>query len=245
MRLALLNLDKTERIEPTPHMKGFCPVCNAGVFSKCGHIKIYHWAHLKNSTCDYYKNKETQWHIDWKNEFPEECRELKIPNANRYADVFINNWAIEFQSIIDIDDICLRHKKYPTTIWIFPFMNIKCKVVGFKTVESHDITEEFFWEKKNGYEHLLNLPYGKTNSLAEICKFIPQHVFLDIGNEYLLRVEEIDEYGRYDDTYAFEGENFSSEGYHYRDIIYKQYNKKDLINRFITKHNANKQAVLA
>lgn len=63
------------RSEPKPGLKGSCPTCGAAMIAKCGPRIIHHWAHASRSDCDPWWENETQWHRDWKNLFPEECRE--------------------------------------------------------------------------------------------------------------------------------------------------------------------------
>jgi competence protein CoiA len=44
--------------------------------SKCGLRVIHHWAHVSRKDCDPWWENETLWHREWKNLFPEECREV-------------------------------------------------------------------------------------------------------------------------------------------------------------------------
>ena len=79
MRFALSN---NERIEPTKGAKGFCPCCGAELVAKCGEIKRHHWAHKKKCDDHWWEN-ETDWHRNWKNQFPKEWQnyssELLLP----------------------------------------------------------------------------------------------------------------------------------------------------------------------
>jgi hypothetical protein len=58
MLLALNSLN--ERIEPEPQIIGKCLYCNHKVFSKCGTIKTWHWAHEQNIDC-VSKTKGSHW----------------------------------------------------------------------------------------------------------------------------------------------------------------------------------------
>jgi len=44
--------------------------------AKCGPRIIHHWAHRGRRNCDPWWENETVWHREWKNLFPEECREI-------------------------------------------------------------------------------------------------------------------------------------------------------------------------
>ena len=41
-----------QKREATPNTEAICPVCNSEVISKCGDIKVWHWAHKNNNDCD-------------------------------------------------------------------------------------------------------------------------------------------------------------------------------------------------
>ena len=44
--------------------------------AKCGPRIIHHWAHEGRRNCDLWWENETEWHRDWKNLFPLDCREV-------------------------------------------------------------------------------------------------------------------------------------------------------------------------
>lgn len=72
MQLAVVNGD---RVEATPGQTGQCPDCGRKAVAKCGPKVMHHWAHAGRN-CDPWWENETQWHRDWKNLFPPECREI-------------------------------------------------------------------------------------------------------------------------------------------------------------------------
>jgi len=72
MQLAVVNGD---RVEATPGQVGQCPDCGRKAVAKCGPKVMHHWAHAGRN-CDPWWENETQWHRDWKNLFPQECREI-------------------------------------------------------------------------------------------------------------------------------------------------------------------------
>ena len=57
------------RIRAEPNITANCDVCGKEVISKCGNIKVWHFAHKVSADCDSWSEEETQWHKDWKNEF--------------------------------------------------------------------------------------------------------------------------------------------------------------------------------
>ena len=73
MQFALVN---SERREPTRGSRASCSHCGADMIAKCGPRVMHHWAHASRRNCDPWWKNETQWHRDWKNNFPEHCREV-------------------------------------------------------------------------------------------------------------------------------------------------------------------------
>lgn len=73
MQLALVNCGRREAF---PGGRGQCPTCGAAMVAKCGPRILHHWAHAGRRNCDPWWENETDWHRDWKNLFPEACREI-------------------------------------------------------------------------------------------------------------------------------------------------------------------------
>lgn len=65
-----------KRCKATKGAKGICPYCKSEVIAKCGEQKVAHWAHKANKECDSWHDKETEWHLMWKNYFPESWQEI-------------------------------------------------------------------------------------------------------------------------------------------------------------------------
>lgn len=106
----------------SPGINAKCPCCNTNVISKCGDIKIWHWAHETNNP--HCNNKpETAWHIEWKRLFKPEYIEVRIERDNmaKIADVQEKNGLIiEFQnSSISEAEIFSREDFHENIIWIF------------------------------------------------------------------------------------------------------------------------------
>jgi competence protein CoiA len=65
-----------ERCEAFGRGRGTCPLCSAVMIAKCGPRIMHHWAHTGSRNCDPWWENETSWHREWKNLFPEDCREI-------------------------------------------------------------------------------------------------------------------------------------------------------------------------
>lgn len=120
MKYALVN---GERHEAQPDLSGKCPCCESPVIAKCGEIKIRHWAHKGKLMCDPWWENETEWHRDWKGQFPKEWQEIIhfAENGEKHiADVKTDqDYVIEFQhSSIKPEERQSREGFYKKVIWI-------------------------------------------------------------------------------------------------------------------------------
>lgn len=111
------------KIKAQPGVKAICPCCESEVVSKCGQVKIWHWAHTSKRECDPWYVGESDWHLGWKSLFPPENVEVVIErNGKKHrADVLLNNGeVIEFQhSSISITELQERNDFYGTVHWVF------------------------------------------------------------------------------------------------------------------------------
>jgi competence CoiA-like predicted nuclease len=71
------------RIRPAPGEKAVCPMCGQPLIAKCGDIYVWHWAHKGGGECDPWKEHETEWHLAWKNHFPEDWQEIIIEKQGK------------------------------------------------------------------------------------------------------------------------------------------------------------------
>ncbi len=102
------------RCAATPKARGRCPACEGTVIAKCGDINVHHWAH-ESRDCDPWAEGETHWHRQWKELFPEDCREVTLRHGEHLhrADVKRGNRVIEFQhSPLSLGDITDRETFY-------------------------------------------------------------------------------------------------------------------------------------
>lgn len=102
---------------------GICLTCGADMIAKCGNRIIHHWAHAHRQNCDPWWENETQWHRDWKNLFPQECREIShtAPDGEIHrADVKTpTGIIIEFQhSAMTDDERHSRERFYGNLVWV-------------------------------------------------------------------------------------------------------------------------------
>src|SRR6188508_3282245 len=74
----LFALVDGEKVEAKPKTQGKCQLCESDVFSKCGEVNVWHWAHYKDESCDHWYEPETEWHKNWKLIFSKENCEIVI-----------------------------------------------------------------------------------------------------------------------------------------------------------------------
>lgn len=121
MRLALVN---NELSEAQPGLKGICPLCAENVSTKCGPQRIHHWYHPTKENCDSWAEKETEWHIGWKRNFPIEWHECPMRDLvigeRHFADVRTpHGLVLEFQhSALNPQERISREQFYKNMIWI-------------------------------------------------------------------------------------------------------------------------------
>jgi competence CoiA-like predicted nuclease len=81
--------DKNELFEATPKTRLKCPNCKKEVFSRCGEIRVWHWAHHVNESCEYSKIKDSSWRYEWIKKTSKEKVE-KLVNG-QVVDILGNN----------------------------------------------------------------------------------------------------------------------------------------------------------
>ena len=122
MKYAVLN---NKRIAPQKGIKNAkCPICGDILIPKCGEKNMHHWAHKSNANCDSWWESETEWHRQWKNNFPNEYQEIIMHDyttgEKHVADVKTKTGIIvEFQhSTIDTKEQYSREQFYKNMIWV-------------------------------------------------------------------------------------------------------------------------------
>jgi len=121
MKFALVDGIKTEA---TPGSKGLCQICESELVAKCGKIRVHHWARKGKRLCDSYWEKETEWHREWKNRFPDSWQEAVLKDTNtgekHIADVRTEDgFVLEFQySHINAEEQGARERFYRRMVWV-------------------------------------------------------------------------------------------------------------------------------
>jgi competence CoiA-like predicted nuclease len=162
-----------ERILATPKQVANCPLCKEEVISKCGSIKRWHWSHKADADCDSWGEGETEWHINWKNEFPKEYQEVVI--GKHRADIYSHHKmkVLEFQnSHISPEDVSERELFYGNMAWLLNHETL-CKNLQLRDKTSY---WSFHWK---------NPPKSFWN-----CK---KPIYIDFSNTIRKWKEEQDE----------------------------------------------------
>src|SRR5262245_57705611 len=155
-----------ERITATPNSRAQCPVCSGEVLAKCGEIYVWHWAHKAGADCDPWYEPESEWHLQWKESFPEECREVTI--GNHTADLVVNGRVIELQaSTPSVEEIQEREAFYKDMVWL---------IKGDEFADRFDVVHTSR-ELLNHSRHQFNWRHARTSWCLAT-----KPVFIDFGD---------------------------------------------------------------
>jgi competence protein CoiA len=189
-----------EKVEAEPKTTGICPLCERMVFSKCGEINVWHWAHSNDESCDSWYEPETEWHKKWKFIFGKENCEIVISKegVRHIADIQTKeNVIIELQnSPIQKPIIYKRETFYgKQMIWIINGKPFKENFQIYKSQLKED-------EEYNRRYNPLSSQYGVVNNdhknefdfLWRRCRKswhgVQRHIYIDFGDKNLFYVEE-------------------------------------------------------
>ena len=118
--------EKTNIKDAMKSARYFCPGCGAPLVQKKGEVNVWHFAHAKGTTCDAFtENKMTEWHLAHQEEFPADCREVRLERDGKVhiADVRVDDFTVEFQhSPIDPETFRERSRFYRgfgSLAWVF------------------------------------------------------------------------------------------------------------------------------
>lgn len=142
MRYALVD---GQRYEAAVGLRGICHACGLPMIPRCGQQRVHHWAH-RTANCDEWWERETAWHRDWKNEFPQHCQEVRVNGQSgdfHIADVRMpNGTVLEFQhSHLSTIERNVREAFYGPMAWIVDGMRNKNDLKtlgGFLTATNPD-----------------------------------------------------------------------------------------------------------
>jgi hypothetical protein len=130
-------------------VRGYCPICGSELTAKCGNYKVHHWSHKKAKNCDPWWETETEWHRNWKNNYPSDWQEFLFTdpktNEKHIADIHTEyNLVIEFQhSSIDLKEQTCREQFYKNMIWVVDGTRLKRDYTRFmKSFKDFIITKK-------------------------------------------------------------------------------------------------------
>lgn len=198
MLFAIVDGEKTEA---TPYARGTCPLCNEPVFSKCGEINVWHWAHFKDEDCDSWYEPETEWHKHWKLIFGiHNCEVIIKKNGVRHiADIKTNNDVIiELQnSPIQKQIIRKREDFYgERMLWILNGIQFTHNFRTYSllsgtnfSMDKHSNRHGIFDNLKEENKPILKNDLGFTWDWArKSWSSVQRYIFIDFGDEDLFWV---------------------------------------------------------
>lgn len=173
------------KIYPEKGLSGVCPICKNNVISACGEINVWHWRHENLEDCDSFSEGETEWHFNWKMQFPKNWQEVVIKNEHgiiHRADIKTpNNLVLELQnSPISPEEIMCRESFYNNIIWLINAKDF-CKNISLRSTVNRLLKNHDEYNPKN-------YSFDSKNYLGDERKEI-----LDLFKEIELKEEDIAE----------------------------------------------------
>ncbi len=172
-----------KRREAMPALSGRCPCCESPVIPKCGSVRVHHWAHQRENLCDRWWKNETEWHRNWKGQFPEHWQEFvyRADDGEKHiADVKTeDDWVIEFQhSHITPEERRSRDAFYKKLVWVVDATRRKSDAVNFaKELDAGTPV--------GGNPYIRRVRPNECRLLREWCGS-PGPIFFDFGVEQTL-----------------------------------------------------------
>lgn len=205
MTFAIVNGSKAEA---TPDSGGSCPLCDQILLSKCGELKVWHWAHLRDRNCDNWTEPETEWHKNWKWAFGKEYSEITISKdgVKHRADIQTkDNIIIELQSSpIQVATIRRRENFYgERMLWILNGKDFKKSFEINPGIASKDrVRQDRDYYMQHGHFPNELIDNSTTGVVKDEKKLIPfawrnsrkcwsevqRPVFIDFGGDCLLHI---------------------------------------------------------
>lgn len=152
MRFALIDNNRTEA---QPKLNGLCCCCSNTVIAKCGTRKIWHWAHKSKTECDIWWETETEWHRNWKSNYPADWQEVSLldkrTGEKHIADVrTVHNLVVEFQhSHIKPKERTSREQFYKNMVWIVDGTRLKYDYPRFLKGKKNSFENTIFYDTDN------------------------------------------------------------------------------------------------
>lgn len=256
MKFAIVEIEKREALKSGE--RGLCICCGSETVAHCGNFMVHHWKHKALVECDTWYEGETEWHRNWKNEFPISFQEV-VKNDPRtgekhIADIFhpTRHLTIEFQhSPISLQEITSREDFYGKLIWIVDVTPFKSNVFFHK-----DIEDAFFdcvikpWATN---QDRIIRELRKQNKDAEVSELInncPGDSYIEAFEKKYKNHSKLEDYFLMQWKYQHKRWNYTrsplffdiGDDYLYMNIetiqiwngfVVKRFSKKDFISRFI------------
>lgn len=122
--------------------------------AKCGPRVMHHWAHRGHRNCDPWWENETEWHREWKNRFPESCREISHIAADgeiHRADIRTPTGVyieVQHSAITDAERVS-RESFYGNLVWVIdgkPFEK-SFDIYHMLPDPASNLAQDIVWEK--------------------------------------------------------------------------------------------------
>jgi len=137
-----LNENNEKIIPQFSGQQARCQYCRAEMIGCCGEIYDVYWRHKNKNECDSWFEPETEWHRNWKNNFPKDFREIiiidEVTKEKHIADIKTkSNLVIEFQnSSISTVTIKERERFYKNMVWVINADSFKSNFKIYSVVTS-------------------------------------------------------------------------------------------------------------
>lgn len=157
---------------------------------------INHWAHHRLKDCDPWWENETQWHRDWKNRFPIECREVShIANDGEIhrADIKTpTGIVIEIQHSFMTDaERISREKFYANLVWVVDGLSFRNNFDIYHALPDPNSTlaSDLVWSKAKRHMHGAN--HGMFFRLSEVREENPNIAKAEVRSGWIHSIDEI------------------------------------------------------
>jgi competence protein CoiA len=157
---------------------------------------MHHWAHYRPKDCDPWWENETQWHRDWKNLFPIECREVSHSATNgeiHRADIKTSTGiVIELQHSAMADaERESRENFYGNLVWILDGSPFRKNFDIYHCLPSpqSEIASDLVWAKAR--RHMNGANAGMFFRLSEARAERPNITKPEVYSGWIHSIEEI------------------------------------------------------
>ncbi len=185
------------RSEAFPGGRGSCSICGSAMVAKCGPRKMHHWAHFGRRNCDPWWESETAWHRNWKNLFPENCREVvhTSPDGELHrADIKSPTGIIievQHSNITDAERIS-REIFYRNLVWVVDGSVFRQNFNIYHLLPDPDsvLAEDLVWTKATRNQH--GAAHGLFFRLSEGLIENPEATKANLNSGWIHGIHEIE-----------------------------------------------------